>query len=158
RQRVQTDAAEDRGHRDDHDRRVDRGDQGAEGGVGEGDPLVALVDLAEVASGYRWAASLSSRGRAAASRRSSASSSAVARPSESRRALSVRRSRRISVPSAVRLTIALRPSPGSGRRSTYPLASRAASVVAIAWGLTRSSSARLPGEAGPPRSSRASVD
>ena len=44
-ERVEPDAAEDVGHRDEHDRGVDRREQHREGGVRERDPLVAVVDL-----------------------------------------------------------------------------------------------------------------
>ena len=42
RQRVEVDAAKDGGHGDQHDRRVDHDQHHAHGGVGQGDPLVAV--------------------------------------------------------------------------------------------------------------------
>ncbi len=47
-ERVQVDAVEDRGQRDQHDRGVDRGDQHAQRGVGERHPFVARVVRVDV--------------------------------------------------------------------------------------------------------------
>ena len=53
-ERIEVDAAEDGGHRDQHDRAVDRGEQDRERRVGESDPLVFELVRAEQAtcSGY----------------------------------------------------------------------------------------------------------